>query len=100
MRHLSNELLTPPEVSELLGVAPTVLREMRKTRSGIAFVAYSPRAEARYRYHDVVRWFFDVAQRLKVEDEARQTAFEREQRVAARQHLTLVRRRRTSRATR
>lgn len=93
MRHQANELMLPEEVCELLGVAPTVLREMRKTRSGLTFIAFSPRAAARYRYEDVVKWIFDVVRRIQVEGDARKTAWEREQAIAARKHLRLVRRR-------
>lgn len=92
MRHVFNELMIPEEVAELLGVAPTVLREMRKTGSGVPFIRFSPRGHSRYRYDDVVRWMVEAIERLKAEGDARQVAWEHERLIAARKHLQLVRR--------
>lgn len=78
MRSRPDELLLPEEVSALLDLAPTVLREMRKTRSGIGFIAFTPRSHARYNLHDVIAWFHGVHHRLLAEVDARNAAQQRQ----------------------
>lgn len=79
MRVRPDELLVPEEVADLLAVAPTVLREMRKTRSGITYIGLSSR-QARYDLRDVVVWLHGVAHRVQAEIETR-TAAEKRQRL-------------------